>query len=312
MPESNDFLYKVPPARQHEVLKVLGNRTRVAILSLIKTTPMSVSEIARTLGVSQPTATTYINQLEEAGLVSHRMQRFPTGYQKVCYTIYDGIEFSWQEEAADLTEEYAVDMPVGHYCHIECQGPSYLATQARIIASHEDTSKFLNPSRMEAELLVLGSGRVRYLFPFNMPDDKALIAIDLSLEVARAFPQSGGAAELTVTVNGHRFRPMELGNDPRHDDQNLAMAWFPDGLASSGRLMTWTLDNEGAFCNGDPAGEFKLRDIPLSPLQPIEIEFAVQSTGTDQGGAILMGKNFGRHNQDIRLTITYEKHGDGK
>ena len=51
-------------------LKLLSDPTRVLILTELDRTPATVGEIARRVGVAQPTASVHVRQLREAGLLT--------------------------------------------------------------------------------------------------------------------------------------------------------------------------------------------------------------------------------------------------
>ena len=238
MSEIARFPLRVPAKKALGVLKALSNESRIRIMRLLAERPLGVSEIARQIGVSQPTATVYIQQLEEAGLISYRQVKTPQGVQKLSYTLYDSVEIDWGgEEEATVVEEFDVNVPVGHYTMIECSGRSLMANKARVIASTEDVSRFYHPIRMEAELLVLEEGRVRYLFPYNVPADHEAQSLRLSMEVSVAFPGPGRASRLDLRINGKELGLVTIDSAPSLAPAAPMPEWLPRELASSGRLL---------------------------------------------------------------------------
>lgn len=305
--ELKDFVFEVPQANTHRVLKAVDNSTRLEILRLLFLSPMNVSDLARVLGISQPTVTTYVKQLEDAGLIFTHLTKAQNGYTKICHTPYTGISISWHE-AADQIEEtsYELDMPVGHYSAIDCSDPCLLATQAGIIASSNDYSYFFHPIRMEAELLQIGQGRVSYLFPYNIPDTHRLISLELSAELSLGSVNPHASADLLLQINRQDYGPFHLtARCPSETDRNR-MGWYPSGTPPSGDLYVWRIDEHANTLNERYLGPGNLADLHLLPMQPIEVSFIVSSVGNLPSGMILFGKRFGRYNQDIRLTISYE------
>lgn len=53
-----------------ELLKLLGDRTRLAILGLLQEKDLCVSDIVELLGTSQPNASQHLRKLRTAGLIS--------------------------------------------------------------------------------------------------------------------------------------------------------------------------------------------------------------------------------------------------
>ncbi|MFC4303097.1 ArsR/SmtB family transcription factor [Cohnella boryungensis] len=53
-----------------ELLKLLGDRTRLAILGLLQEKDLCVTDIVALLGTSQPNASQHLRKLRSAGLIS--------------------------------------------------------------------------------------------------------------------------------------------------------------------------------------------------------------------------------------------------
>jgi DNA-binding transcriptional ArsR family regulator len=60
------------PRAPSDLLTVLGDPTRLAILERLRDSPMPVVEIARSLPVSRPAVSQHLKVLKEAGLVKDR------------------------------------------------------------------------------------------------------------------------------------------------------------------------------------------------------------------------------------------------
>lgn len=293
-----------------KVLKAMSNEARLAILSQLHQRPMNVSEIARELKISQPTITNYIAQLEDAGLVSTRIQRGANGYGKICFLLHDDLTFTFGRPEKQTTEmDMVQDMPMGHYSEIDILAPSLLASQSRIIASQEDSSRFFHPDRMEADLLFVRRGRVQYLFPYNVPDERRMVRLELSLEASGCRVEQL-RLQMALTINDCEFQPVDLTSLYRGQQTTHMPAWYPAEFPPAGELMVWKIGHDETTFNDEPAGAIRLRDLRLKPMQPIRVALKVvepgRSAGTE-GGMILFGSNFGRFNQDLRLRIVHEQ-----
>jgi predicted transcriptional regulator len=303
-----ELVLDVPSNNTQDVLRAINNNARFEILRLLFANPMNVSDLARALGISQPTVTTYVKQLEDAGLIFTHLTKSQNGYIKMCHTPYAGISITWQEVLDQIQEtSYELDMPVGHYSAIDCSEPCLLATQAGIIASSDDYSLFFHPIRMEAELLQIGQGRVSYLFPYNVPEAHRLISLELSAELSLASVASNTAADFVLLVNRHEYGPFRLTVGRPYETERNRLGWYPAELPPSGELFVWRIDEHHIRLNEKHLGPVSLADLHLQPMQPIEVSFIVSSVGELPSGMILFGKSFGRYNQDIRLTISYEQ-----
>lgn len=313
MSDSQDTIYHIPLKKALNVLKVLGNEPRFNILTLLMKGPMSISEIARKIQISQPTVTTYVQQLEENGLVFTRLQRAAKGYIKLCYSLYSGISLEWDEARQKALESvYELDMPVGHYSSMNCSRPSLLANQGGILASSDDLSRFFHPIRMEAELLAMTQGVVKYLFPYNMPPEKKIHRIELSAELNIAQRHHSALTNVTLSINNCNFTPLRLDVHDGIKEHSHILDWYPKDMTTCGNLYVWQIDNQQTTLNSEPCGDFSLKDLQLQSMQPIEVSFNVESPHAPAGGMVIFGKSFGRYNQDLRLTIVCESDSESE
>ena len=62
-------------------LKLLSDPTRVLILTELDRTPATVGEIARRVGIAQPTASVHVRQLREAGLLTATREGASSSYR---------------------------------------------------------------------------------------------------------------------------------------------------------------------------------------------------------------------------------------
>ncbi len=83
-------------------LRVLSDPTRLTILAQLAETPATVSEIARTLHLAQPTASVHVRQLREAGLVA--------GDRDGARTVYTVEPATLQALLASVSERLAETM----------------------------------------------------------------------------------------------------------------------------------------------------------------------------------------------------------
>jgi DNA-binding transcriptional ArsR family regulator len=65
------------------MFRMLGGETRLRILDLLGRSPLTVGEIARRLGVSQPAASQHLAQLRDTGLIRDRREGQSVVYEVV-------------------------------------------------------------------------------------------------------------------------------------------------------------------------------------------------------------------------------------
>jgi predicted transcriptional regulator len=304
--EDGPSVFHVPPAKAMEVLRAISNQNRYRILELIKKDPLSITEISRRLNIAQPSITNYVAQLEKTGIVATRIQRSLRGYQKMCSLLYDAICFTIEDvDEPTPPSLYYIELPVGHYSSINFRPPGLLATETGIIASMDDVSRFFYPLRMEAELLVMGSGEVVYYFPCNILESVELVSLTLTAELNPAFPLKSPNVDVCLRINQKGLPPLHLTAAPDHADGEVLASWYPAGLARSGQLATWHVGPEGAVINGVSYPEFEIGSLNLKNLHILEIAFQILPMGDEAGGIAFFGKEFGSQGQHIRLEVTY-------
>ncbi len=89
-------------------LKALADPTRLTILTQLAHAPSGVSELARTLHVSQPTASVHLRQLREAGLVHAERQ----GTRTVYSVRPDAVDMLLAEVGQQLTRSMSHPVPL--------------------------------------------------------------------------------------------------------------------------------------------------------------------------------------------------------
>ena len=85
------IMVKLDSERGEAIRKALSAEQRAKLLTLVARRAMNVNEIAATLGLSQPTASTHIRVLEEAGLIECEYNSTGKGSEKRCWARFDRL-----------------------------------------------------------------------------------------------------------------------------------------------------------------------------------------------------------------------------
>src|SRR5215204_7048821 len=104
-----------PDGEALEMLKALGNETRIGILRYLGDRVVAVNQIAHDLGLPPSTATMHIGVLEKAGLLHTEMRPASRGLQKVCARTYDELVFDLPRGAQEPHDAVDVQMPIGGF-----------------------------------------------------------------------------------------------------------------------------------------------------------------------------------------------------
>ncbi|QGA54993.1 ArsR family transcriptional regulator [Sulfolobus sp. E5-1-F] len=79
------------PEKIYEISKALSTMTRINILQLVSTMPMSITELTEKLNMSKGNISSHISELENLGLVEVEYQNGIKGIKKIIKAKYDKI-----------------------------------------------------------------------------------------------------------------------------------------------------------------------------------------------------------------------------
>src|SRR5687768_32165 len=123
-----------------EMLKALGNETRIAILRYLGDRIVAVNQIASDLGLPASTATMHIAVLEKAGLIHSEMRPASRGLQKVCARTYDELVIDLPRGEHHTREAIELTMPIGGYSDFTVEPTCGLATSDGLIGYLDDAN----------------------------------------------------------------------------------------------------------------------------------------------------------------------------
>ena len=71
-------------------------------------------------------------------------------------------------------------------------------------------------------------------------------------------------------------------------------------------LVNLTINNDGAFINGEKTNNISLHDINISNFDVLKFKIGIKENARYIGGSNLFGKKFGDYNQAINFIVDYE------
>ncbi len=291
------------------IRKALSADQRVGVLELLARRAMNVNEIAAALGISQPTASTHIRALEEAGLVECEYTSTGKGSEKRCWVRFDKLVLELDLKPADSGESVEeVMMPVGLFTAIEARPTCGLASRDRVIGFLDNPQSFLMPERADAQVLWFGAGWVEYTFPFDLPPTAEVTALELSAELCSEAPNYDNEfpSDITVWINGVETGTWTAPGDFGGRRGRLNPEWWSDSLTQFGALKSWSVTGAGSFVDGTPAGPARVSDLGIGYQKPIAVRIGNKPGSPHQGGLNLFGRHFGNYPQDLVLRMRYK------
>lgn len=280
------------------ILKALSTELRIRILELLNGKKLNVSEIAKTLGIPQSTATVNIGVLEKAGLIKVENEKGERGSQKVCSAQYSEIIISFLSttETSNRIDAIEVEMPVGLYTKFEINPPCGLCSPEKIIGFLDSPDSFWSPERVKAGLLWFGKGFVEYKFPNNaLYKGKPLQKIEVIMELSSEVPGTNKhwPSDITLWVNEIEVGDWTSPGDFGDKRGRFTPLWWKLEGSQYGLLKTWIITEEGSFVDGEKISEVCLTDLHIYDHSSIKVRIGVKENAQNVGVSIFLGKASG-------------------
>ena len=292
-----------------EVFRALALESRIEILQLLAGGDKNINELGAALGISQPTVTKHIQQLEQAGLVRSDYMAGTQGMQKRCHLRRDRLIISIpaHESTEDRIEE--VSMPIGLYTLASPGGTCGLANRTKFIGFLDKPQSFFDPGRATAEILWMATGFVEYTFPNDLPSSMVVDRLELSMEICSEAPDYNPdwPSDITLWVNDVEVGTWTCPGDFGGRRGVLNPDWWVEHMTQFGLLKFWSVDDQGSFVDGTKVSDVTLANLMIVPQQPISVRIGVKADAEHQGGFNLFGRGFGNYAQDLVLRLAFSR-----
>ena len=284
------------------VYEALASSVRLKIIQLLSKNKLSVKELASELNLSSAIVTMHVKKLETAGLIATDRQ----GRSKVSSLKVDAININFPEKIYTAYETLETSIPIGQYTNYEITPPCGLATSEDFIGVNDHPKYFMDPKRMDAQILWFTQGFIEYQVP-NLLEESQLEMLEISLEIASEFPFSNNnwPSDITFYLNGKELGTWTSSGDFSDVRGKNNPSWYPDNLNQYGLLKTIRIMAHGTYMEGEPLSDVRITDFPLSETQLWTLRVEVKEDAKNVGGCTIYGKNFGNHDQDINLKLFY-------
>lgn len=304
-----DLLVDINSPDAEIIFKALGNSLRLRILTLLSHDHLPVTEIINKLDVPASTVNQHLRVLEEAGLIQTFLRPATRGTEKVCAKVYQKLECDLVPVRVQPERAIEISMPVGAYVDFQVTRPCGLASASNIIGLLGDPEAFLEPNRIDAQLLWFASGYVEYRFPKKLPPRAALESLSLSMEICS---EAAGYAEdwpsdITLWINGVDVGTWTSPGDFGKQHGLLNPDWWSSNHTQYGLLKIWQVTNTGSFIDGILISNKTIADLDVEQQPYISVRIGVKPDAEYQGGVNLFGRYFGNYPQDMLLRLVYDK-----
>lgn len=284
------------------VFEALASPVRLKIIQLLSTSKMNVKELATDLRLSSAIITMHLNKLELADIIKTEK----VGQQRIASLKVDNINIQFPEKIFLAFDSLDTSIPIGHYTNYSVEPTCGLASEQDFIGPVDDPKYFMDPERMNAQILWFTKGFVEYQTPNFLENDQKLEMLDISMEISSEFPFSNDnwPSDITFTLNDIELGTWTSPGDFADTRGKFTPNWYPDNLNQYGLLKTLRITSHGTYIDGE-----KLSDINITNLQKNldtwKLRIEVKEDAKNIGGCTLFGKHFGNHQQDIHFRVYY-------
>lgn len=285
-----------------KVYEALASNVRIRIIQLLSKNKMSIKELAQALGLSSAIVTMHIRKLEEANIIKTEK----VGQSKISSLKVDHIDINFPEKIFNAFDVQENDIPIGLYTDYHVEPTCGLATVADFVGPVDEPKYFMDPQRMDAQILWFTKGFVEYQTPNYLSKDSKLEMMEISLEISSEFPfaNDNWPSDITFTLNGIDLGTWTSPGDFADIRGRLNPDWYPDNLNQYGLLKTIRILNHGTYMEGDPLSAVTINDFAAdADMWRLRIE--VKEDAANVGGCTLFGQGFGNYEQDIKLKSYY-------
>lgn len=289
------------------IYEALASKVRLQIIDLLAKESLNIKEIAEQLNLSNAMITAHIRKLEEAGIIRSERKSTGTAMQKLCHLAIDRIQIQFSRDDAPYKDYHEFSLPVGHYTDFNVTPTCGIATVESVIGRFDDPRYFLDPARVNAQILWFTEGYVEYrvpnhLSPLQQPKELC-ISLELCSEAPGVNPQ--WPSDISFFLNQKKLGTWTSPGDFGDKKGFLTPDWWSLDVGQYGLLKTLRINENGSFMDHE-----KISDTTLSDLQITDkywnFRIAVLNDAPHIGGVTLFGKDFGNHNQDILFRLYYE------
>jgi len=289
------------------IAKAISIPARVDIIGLLFDKPLSVLDISQQLHIPASTAGIHVKILEEAGIIRTEKKVLDGSIHKVCFCENHLIHFFLRSSVNEVNDLSSVVIPIGSYSDCYVETPCGLINETEHIGYEDEPRSFYMLERINAQIIWLSKGYIRYMAPNILPAYKKCKRLSLSMELcSEAYGYDENyKSDIYLSINGKDCGFYRSLGDYGARRGMLTPAFWQNGLSQYGKLVTWIVDGNGVYCNEEYASNTTIDTLDIENNNCIEFKIETRKNSDYCGGINIFGDNAGDYNQAIVLTIEH-------
>jgi predicted transcriptional regulator len=289
-----------------KVYAALASDTRLEIIRLLSQKERNIKELADILDISSAIVTRHIHQLENARLIKTVKIPGKSGLQKVSKLVVDHIQIEFPAKIYPDFKSKHVELPVGYYTNYSATPTCGLATEYKIIGTVDEPKYFMDPERMEAQIVWFTKGFLEYKITNPLSRKETLKLLEISFEISSEFPYSNNVwpSDITFYVNNKRIGIWTCPGNFSDIRGKLTPEWWDDANSQYGLFKTIRISEHGCHFDGEILSDMTIKEFDLTE-DIVTFRIAVEDDAEHVGGATIFGKKFGNNDKDIVFQFYY-------
>lgn len=292
------------------VYKALASETRLEILGRLADMPLTISELAHTMGISKSIISRHIKLLEDAHLIHQSKTFASTDTRKRVYTLHvDRAEIVFPRRIYLPYQKKTTEIKLGYFSDF-CVTPSCgLASKNQLIGKMDDPRAFVSNDRIDASLLWLSDGYIEYRIPYLLEENQTLELFDLSLELSSEFPVSNNIwpSDISFLINGICVGTWTSPGNFSDVRGILTPDWWDASYSQYGLLKHLRINHINTGIDGDKLSDINLSNLHLNESPFITLRIGIEKNAKNKGGLTIFGESFGNNPQNILLSLYYSE-----
>lgn len=297
-----------------DVANALNSTTRLKIISLLVDSSYTICEIARLLNISVSTASFHIKLLRQAKIINLTRNPSKKGNEKIVALEKDKIsiliDYPLNDRAVKNSNAYLIEIPIGSYSSFNVIGPCGIAdTNGQLIGLESQPDIFYDFRTINAGIIWFTQGYLKYTIPNLAFKNRTIESIEISFEACSecANYNNNFKSDISIYLNDKKIgvyvSPGDFGG---RRGKYTPESW---SLASTqyGKMVQIRIDSKGTYINQEISSDYTIADFQdVGTAECMKLKISIDKDSKYVGGINLFGKNFGDHNQDIRISVIYK------
>lgn len=288
--------------------EALASKVRIKILQLLAANgEMNLKSIAESLELSSAITSMHINKLENTGLIASNIVKRKGRSQRIC-TISDIDRLLiFPKRKYQHRQHYEIELGIGHYTNLNISPTCGIATSEQVIGDFDNPVYFMDPQRINAQILWFGKGFIEYTIPNYVQSGCTIDEISFSLEIASEAPGyiERWPSDIAFYLDSQRICtwtcPGEFGGRKGYVSPEW---WFDDIIGQYGLLKSICINKNGTFIDGNPVSEISISNLDFSTNAWV-FRLEAAEDALNVGGITIFGKEFGDFPQNIIARVYY-------